>query len=43
MTPAQVRYEIRAGRILTYRLFINNRWRWYVQRPAQPPTRKFDS
>jgi DNA invertase Pin-like site-specific DNA recombinase len=35
MTLEQMRDEIRAGRILTYRLRINNCWRWYVQRPAQ--------
>lgn len=36
MTSEQMRDGIRAGRLLTYRLFINNRWRWYVQIPAEP-------
>lgn len=27
--------EIRSGRLLTYRLSVNNRWRWYVQIPAE--------
>jgi len=35
MTPEQMRDEIRAGRLLTYRLIINNRWQWYVQLPTE--------
>jgi hypothetical protein len=27
--------EVRAGRVLTYRLRIKNRWRWYVRMPAE--------
>jgi DNA invertase Pin-like site-specific DNA recombinase len=34
-SPEQLRREIRAGRLLTYRLLVKNRWRWFVQRPAQ--------
>jgi len=33
MTAEQMGEEIRAGRLLTYRLFIKNRWRWYVRSP----------
>jgi DNA invertase Pin-like site-specific DNA recombinase len=40
ITLEQMREEIRAGRILAYRLLIHNRWRWYVQRPAEQPTRR---
>jgi hypothetical protein len=41
MTLEQMRDEIRAGRILTYRLRINNCWRWYVQPvPAERVTRR---
>lgn len=29
--------EVRAGCLLTYRLRINHRWRWYVQRPVGNP------
>lgn len=35
MTPEQMRDKIRAGRLLTYRLFIKNHWRWYVQIPTE--------
>ena len=35
LTPEQMCSEIQAGRLLTYRLFIQNRWRWYVQRPVE--------
>lgn len=34
MEPEHMRDEIRAGRLLTYRLRIKNQWRWYVQLPA---------
>jgi DNA invertase Pin-like site-specific DNA recombinase/DNA-binding transcriptional MerR regulator len=43
LLPEQMKHEIRAGRLLTYRLFIENRWRWYVQIPTQQATRKFDT
>ncbi len=43
LLPEQMKEEIRAGRLLAYRLFIQNRWRWYVQIPAQQATRKFDT
>jgi hypothetical protein len=26
-----LREEIQSGRLLTYRLHVNNRWRWYVK------------
>jgi hypothetical protein len=35
LTAQQISQEIRAGRLLTYRLFIQNRWRWFVQRPGE--------
>jgi DNA invertase Pin-like site-specific DNA recombinase len=35
LTPQQLAQEIRAARLLTYRLLIQNRWRWYVQRPLE--------
>ena len=31
LTPEQLREEIQSGRLLTYRLHVNNRWRWYVK------------
>jgi hypothetical protein len=37
LTSEQMSEAVRAGRILTYRLFVNNRWRWYVQPPASNP------
>jgi len=38
ITAEQMREEIRAGRLLTYRLRLKNRWRWFVQRPAEQAT-----
>lgn len=38
VTDEQMRQEIRDGRLLTYRLFIKNRWQWYVQVPAEQTT-----
>jgi DNA invertase Pin-like site-specific DNA recombinase len=38
ITKEKMHEEIRAGRLLAYRLFVRNRWRWYVQLPAEPPT-----
>jgi DNA invertase Pin-like site-specific DNA recombinase len=35
MTKEQMTSEIREGRLLTYRLFLNHRWRWYVQTPPR--------
>ncbi len=35
MELEHMREEIRAGRLLTYRLRIKNQWRWYVQLPAE--------
>jgi hypothetical protein len=35
LSPEQLRQETRAGRLVTYRLLIKNRWRWYVQRPVE--------
>jgi hypothetical protein len=35
LSPEQLREEIRAGRLLAYRLLIKNRWRWFVQRPVE--------
>jgi hypothetical protein len=32
-TAQQLRDDIQAGRLLTYRLRVNNRWRWFVQPP----------
>jgi DNA invertase Pin-like site-specific DNA recombinase len=32
LTTEQLRAEIQAGRLLPYRLWIKNRWRWYVVR-----------
>ncbi|MFN2218478.1 MAG: recombinase family protein [Anaerolineae bacterium] len=43
MTADQMQKEIRAGRLLTYRLLIHNRWRWYIQIPDRFATRKFDT
>ena len=33
LTSHQMKEEIRAGWLLTCRLLIENRWRWYVQTP----------
>jgi DNA invertase Pin-like site-specific DNA recombinase len=35
LTAQQIRQEIRAGQLLTYRVFSQNRWRWYLQRPLE--------
>jgi len=32
-TPQQLREEIQSSRLLTYRVRVNNRWRWFVQTP----------
>lgn len=31
LTAEQMSMEVQAGRLLTYRLRVKNRWRWYVQ------------
>jgi DNA-binding transcriptional MerR regulator len=31
LSPEQMKTEVQAGRLLTYRLRVKNRWRWYVQ------------
>lgn len=43
VTNEQMREDIRAGRLLTYRLLVKNRWRWYVRVPAERTTRKLCS
>jgi DNA invertase Pin-like site-specific DNA recombinase len=35
LSPEQLREEIRAGRLVTYRLLIKNRWRWFVRPPVE--------
>lgn len=35
LSPEQIRQQVRAGALLTYRIWHNHVWRWYVQRPAQ--------
>ena len=37
LTPDQIRQQVQAGQLLTYRLWRNHVWRWYVQRPAANP------
>ena len=34
LTPLQMAEYIRSGQLLTYRLSIHHRWRWYVQAPG---------
>jgi hypothetical protein len=43
MTSEQLRDAIRAGQLLTYRLRVNNCWRWFVHGPTAQVTRKFDT
>jgi DNA invertase Pin-like site-specific DNA recombinase len=38
ITKEQMHEEIRAGQLLTYRLLVKNRWRWYIQLPAEQLT-----
>jgi hypothetical protein len=38
MTTEQVREQIRAEQLVHYRLFVKNRWRWYVQLPTEQPS-----
>jgi DNA invertase Pin-like site-specific DNA recombinase len=35
LSPEQLQEEIRAGRLVTYRLLIKNRWRWFVRPPVE--------
>jgi DNA invertase Pin-like site-specific DNA recombinase len=35
MSQEQVSAQVRAGRLLTYRVRIKNRWRWYVRVPVE--------
>jgi DNA invertase Pin-like site-specific DNA recombinase len=35
LSSEQLREEIRAGRLLAYRLLIKNRWRWFVRPPVE--------
>ena len=37
LTPDEIRQQVQAGQLLTYRLWRNHVWRWYVQRPAANP------
>jgi DNA invertase Pin-like site-specific DNA recombinase len=39
----QIRAEIRAGRLITYRLKIKNRWQWFVRIPAEQVARAIKS
>jgi hypothetical protein len=36
LSPAQIRQQVQAGTLRTYRIWHNHVWRWYVQRPPQP-------
>ena len=36
LNPEQIRRQVQAGTLLTYRIWHNHVWRWYVQRPQQP-------
>lgn len=37
LTPQEIRQQVQAGQLLTFRLWRNHVWRWYVQRPASNP------
>jgi DNA invertase Pin-like site-specific DNA recombinase len=37
MTPEQLRDAVHSGQALTYRIWIKNRWRWYVQLSRDSP------
>jgi hypothetical protein len=37
VTAEQVREQIRAQELVHYRLFVKNRWRWYVHLPIERP------
>jgi len=36
LSPEQIRQQVQAGALLTYRIWHNHVWRWYIQRPAEP-------
>lgn len=36
LSPEHIRQQVQAGTLLTYRIWHNHVWRWYVQRPPQP-------
>lgn len=36
LSPEQIRQQVQAGTLFTYRIWHNHVWRWYVQRPPQP-------
>ncbi len=36
LSSEQIRQQVQAGALLTYRIWHNHVWRWYVQRPPQP-------
>ena len=36
LSPEQIRQQVQAGSLLTYRIWHNHVWRWYIQRPPQP-------
>ena len=36
LSPAQIRQQVQAGTLRTYRIWHNHVWRWCVQRPPQP-------
>jgi DNA invertase Pin-like site-specific DNA recombinase/ribosomal protein L34E len=37
LSPEEIRHQVQAGQLLTYRLWRNHVWRWYVQRPNANP------
>ncbi len=37
LTPQEIRQRVQVGQLLTFRLWRNHLWRWYVQRPAANP------
>ena len=41
LTCAQLAEQVRSGQVFTYRLFIRNCWRWYVEVPDHQPIHKF--
>jgi len=36
LSPEQIRQQVQTGALLTYRIWHNHVWRWYIQRPAEP-------
>jgi DNA invertase Pin-like site-specific DNA recombinase len=39
ITPQEIRQQVQSGELLTYRLWRNHVWRWYVCRPTANPQR----